>query len=167
MNFIFALIAVSAAMAKFTYSLGSEFVSSAADFHDAIYNVEAVAQSFGTSSEEIAAILKDLTIEFPLTGEAAGAAMQLIAQMGYGGEEQLRSMSEAAIELSIATGTDMNVAAKAMMATMNTFGLEIDETERIMNLFAAAAFSSAASVEGMSEAMKYAGPMAALAGQEV
>ncbi|KKM63562.1 hypothetical protein LCGC14_1510230 [marine sediment metagenome] len=162
-----ALIAVSAAMAKFTYSMGSEFVASAADFHDAIFNVEAVAQSFGTSSSEIAAILKDLTIEFPLTGEAAGSAMQLIAQMGYGGEQQLRSMSEAAIELSIATGTDMNTSAKAMMATMNSFGLEIEETDRIMNLFAAAAFSSAASVEGMSQALTYAGPIAALAGQEV
>ncbi|KKN11007.1 hypothetical protein LCGC14_1030810 [marine sediment metagenome] len=162
-----ALIAVSAAMAKFTYSMGSEFVASAADFHDAIFNVEAVAQSFGTSSSEIAAILKDLTIEFPLTGEAAGSAMQLIAQMGYGGEQQLRSMSEAAIELSIATGTDMNVAAKAMMSTMNMFGLEVDDTERIMNLFAAAAFSSAASVDDMSTAMTYAGPIAALTGQEV
>jgi len=162
-----ALVAVSAAMAKFTYSMGSEFVSSAADFHDAIFNVEAVAQSFGTSSSEIAAILKDLTIEFPLTGEAAGSAMQLIAQMGYGGEQQLRAMSESAIELSIATGTDMNVAAKAMMATMNMFGLEIEETDRVMNLFAAAAFSSAASVDDMSTAMTYAGPIASLTGQEI
>ncbi|KKN38800.1 hypothetical protein LCGC14_0749910 [marine sediment metagenome] len=162
-----ALVAVSAAMAKFTYSMGSEFVSSAADFHDAIFNVEAVAQSFGTSSSEIAAILKDLTIEFPLTGEAAGSAMQLIAQMGYGGEQQLRAMSESAIELSIATGTDMNVAAKAMMSTMNMFGLEIEETDRVMNLFAAAAFSSAASVDDMSTAMTYAGPIASLTGQEI
>ncbi len=92
-----ALIVSSIAAAKFAYSIGKETVTAAADFHDAIFNVEAVAFSFGTTSEQIDKILTDMTIRFPLTGKAAGDALELIAQMGYGGEVQLRRMSVTAL----------------------------------------------------------------------
>ena len=162
-----ALVAFSIAMAKITFDIGKDFVSSAADFHDAIFNVEAVSQSFGTTGKEISNLLTDLTIRFPLTGAAAGDALELIAQMGYGTEQQMRRMSEAAVTLQIATGTDLQIAAQGTMATMNAFGLEIVETERVMNLFAAAHFTSAASVSKLTESMKFAAPAARLVGMSI
>jgi TP901 family phage tail tape measure protein len=162
-----AMIAASLAAAKLATEIGTNVFDSATDFHDAIYDVTAVAQSFGTTSEDISGILNDLVIKFPLTGAAAGEAMQLIAQMGYGGKEELEGMADAAVTLQIATGTDLMTAAKGTMATMNAFGMEIGETDRVINLFAAAAFNSAASVDAIKDAMKYAAPQAALTGQSI
>jgi TP901 family phage tail tape measure protein len=160
-----AVLALSTVAALLAVKMGGSVVQSAAEFHDAIFDIEAVAASFGTTSQEIGDILDTLVAKFPLTGKEAGEAMQLIAQMGYGAEEQLLAVSDAAITLSIATSSDLQTAAAATMATMNSFGMSIEETDRVINTFAAAAFTSAAGTEELREAMKYAAPVAALAGQ--
>lgn len=159
-----AILAASIAAAKFAVDIGQDCFDSAVDFHDAIYDVEAVASSFGTTGEEIGNILDDLVNKFPVTGEVGGEALQLIAQMGYGAKDELDKVSDSAMTLSIATGTDLRVAAEATMASMNQFGFEIDEVDRVINLFAATSFTSAATVTDLKEAMKYAGAEAALSG---
>lgn len=151
-----ALIATSIVMAKFTVSMATTAVKSAIDFHDAILNVAAVAQSFGTTTDEIDTILTDLTIKFPLTGKAAGDAMQLIAQMGYGGAEQLQKMSDAALTVQIATGADLQTVISAMIGTMNAFEMSIDQVDRVANLFVITANTSAADIPKLAEAMKRA-----------
>jgi TP901 family phage tail tape measure protein len=159
-----AIIAASVQMAQFAVNLGERVFEEAGVFHDAILDVSAVAQSFGTTAEEISDILDDLVVKFPLTGQQAGEALELIAQMGFGAKDELVAMSEAAVTLQIATGTDLETAARGALAAMNTFGLELAEAERVTNLFAAAQFSSAATVSDLSEAMKFAGPTAQLLG---
>lgn len=162
-----AIIAFSIKLASLTVDMAKTFVSSAADFHDAIYDVTAVAQSFGTTSDDVSEVLTDMTIKFPLTGKAAGEALEQIAQMGFGTEEQLTRVSEAAVTLSIATGKDMDTAVKSVTATLNQFGLGVEDVERVTNLFAAAQFSSAASIDKLNEAMKFAGPVAKLLGMSL
>jgi TP901 family phage tail tape measure protein len=162
-----ALVASSIAAAGFATKLGGEVFQSATDFHDAMYNVEAVAQSFGTTGEDIGGILDKLTQKFPITGAQAGEALQMIAQMGYGTVEQLDAVSNATNELAIATGAQLQTAVEGTLSTLNAFGLEVQESERVTNLFAAVAFSSAASVSDLATAMRYAGSTAALAGISV
>lgn len=159
-----AIIAASIAAAKFAVDIGKDIYTSAVDFHDAIFDVEAVASSFGTTAKEIGEVLDDLTNKFPATGKEGGEALQLIAQMGYGTAEQLAKISDAAMTLSIATGTDLRTAAEATMASMNQFGLSIDDVDKVTNLFAATSFTSAATVSDLKEAMKFAGAEAALSG---
>lgn len=159
-----AILAASVAAAKFAFNIGTNVFEAATDFYDAIFDIEAVASSFGTTAEEIGGVLDDLVNKFPVTGKKGGEALQLIAQMGFGAEEELRKVSDSAMTLSIATGTDLKTAAEATIASMNQFGLSIENTDRVINIFAAAAFTSAASVSDLKEAMKYAGAEAALSG---
>jgi hypothetical protein len=63
------------------------------------------------------------------------------------------------LNLSIATGRDLNTAVELLGATMNIFGLGVGDSERLMNLFSAAQFTSAASVDDLNQAMRYAGPI--------
>lgn len=159
-----AILAASVAAAKFAVNIGTDVFEAATDFYDAIFDVEAVASSFGTTAGEISGVLDDLVNKFPVTGKEGGEALQLIAQMGFGAEEELRKVSDSAMTLSIATGTDLKTAAEATIASMNQFGLSIENTDRVINIFAAAAFTSAASVSDLKEAMKYAGAEASLSG---
>jgi len=162
-----AMVAASIVAGKFAADLGQNIWKSATDFHDAIYNVEAVAQSFGTTGQEISDILDDLTQKFPVTGKQAGESMQLIAQLGYGSAEELRNMSEAANTLAIATGTNLQTGVMGTLAILNSFNLESSEATRIINLLAAASFSSAANVEDLGIALRYAAPIASLMGVSV
>lgn len=159
-----AILAASIAAANFAVDIGQDCFDSAVDFHDAIYDVEAVASSFGTTGGEIGDILDNLVNKFPVTGEVGGEALQLIAQMGYGAKDELDKVSDSAMTLSIATGTDLKTAAEATMASMNQFGFEVEDVDRVINLFAATSFTSAATVSDLKEAMKYAGAEAALSG---
>jgi len=159
-----AIVALSVKLADLTFDIGKTFVASAADFHDAIYNVRAVAGEFGATAGQIDDVLNDLTIRFPITGKAAGEALQLIAQFGYSSEEQLKAVSDAAMTLHIATGEDLQNVLEGTITTLNAFGLGIEEIDRVINLFAASSFKSAADVGDMIEALKYAAPAASLAG---
>lgn len=162
-----AILGASVAAAKFAVDLGIEVVDSAVDFHDAIYDVEAVAASFGTTSADISEILDDLVNRFPVVGKEAGEAMELVAQLGFGAKEELAELSETALNLSIATGIDMRDAVNLLGVTMNAFGLEVDDSTRLLNLFAAAQFTSAAAVSDLNEGISYLAPTMSLNNQTV
>jgi TP901 family phage tail tape measure protein len=162
-----AILAASIAAAKFSIDIGKDVVDSAVDFRDAIYDVTAVAQSFGTTGEDISNILDDLVNRFPVTGREAGEALEKIAQLGFGAKEELAGLTEEALNLSIATGRDLDTAVGLLGATMNIFNLNVEDSTRLMNLFAATQFTSAASIDDLNIAMTYAGPIMKAAGQSV
>jgi len=162
-----AMVAASIKAAEFATDLGSKVWTSATDFHDAIVNVDAVAQNFGTTTGEISGILDDLTQKFPVTGAAAGASMQLIAQLGYGSADKLRDMSDAANTLQVATGADLQTAVMGTLSLLNSYNLESTEATRIINLLAAASFSSAANIDDLGIALRYAAPITSLMGVSV
>lgn len=162
-----AMIVASTAAAGLSLKIGKDVVDSAADFHDAIFDVTAVAQSFGTSSGQISDILDDLTAKFPVTGAQAGDALQLIAQLGYGARDELEAMANAANTLKLATGADLQTSVQGSLAAMNAWGMEAGEAMRVTNLFAAASFTSAATVGDLTTALRYAAPVASMAGISV
>lgn len=151
-----AILAASVAAAKFAVDIGQDCFDSAVDFHDAIYNVEAVAASFGTTGEDIGEILRGLVSQFPITGKEGGDALTLIAQKGYGAKDQLDKISEAAMILSIATGTDMATAADLLITSMNALSAPIDDVDKIINTLAATSFTTGANINDLKESMKYA-----------
>jgi len=162
-----AILGLSVAAAGLAVKIGSDLLKSSQDFHDGAIDVGAVAQSMGTDLNTINEILDDLTLRFPLTGKEAANAMELIAQMGYGSEDALKAASEAAVNMSMATGADMQTSVQVLTATMNSFNMGVEEAERLMNLFSAAQFTSALSAADMAESIKYAGSMSDLTGQSV
>jgi len=162
-----AFAAAGAAAAAFAYTIGKDVVLEAADFQNAMFDVFAVAESAGTSLQDVDGILSDLTNRFPVTGAQAGEAMETIAQLGFGAKEELQGLSEAALNLSIATGRDMNTAATVLTATMNQFNLGVEESDRLVNLFAASQFNSAAAVEDLGVGLQYVGPIMASLGRTI
>ncbi|GAH11799.1 unnamed protein product, partial [marine sediment metagenome] len=71
-----AFAAAGAAATAFAYKLGETVVQEAGDFQNAVFQVGAVAQSAGTSFEDVSDILDNLTNRFPVTGAQAGLAME-------------------------------------------------------------------------------------------
>jgi len=157
-----AIAGFSLVLANFTIGIGQSAVQAAADFNDAIFDVSAVVGKAGASTEEIGNILDRLVAKFPVTGAQAGQALESIAQFGFGAADQLENITDAAIELQIATGTELNTSVSALTSTLSQFGLEVTEVSRVSNVLAATQFNSAASVSDLREALKFAGPTANL-----
>lgn len=159
-----AILAFSAAVAVATYKVGKEFVSTAGEYQDAIFNITAITGKFGASQEEVSGILDSLVAKFPVTGKVAGEALESIAQMGFTTAKELDLITTAALELSIATSSQLSTSVGAILPVMNAWGLEVSEVNRITNVFAATQFSSAAAVGDLKEGLKFIAPTASLMG---
>lgn len=159
-----AILGASVAAAKLTVDIGQSLFRAATDFSGATLDVTAVAQSFGTTQEDVSEILDKLTVKFPLTGKQAGDAMQRIAQEGYGAKDAMENMASSAVTLQIATGVDLDTGIRAVVNTMDAFQMSIEDTDRVVNALAQTAFTSAANVAELREGLKYAAPIASAAG---
>ena len=77
---------------------------------------------------------------------------------------QLAKVTEAAIVLAEATGSTLPDAADTVGQSLNQFGLDAEEAERVINVLAAGAQKGASFVNETAEALKYAGTVAASVG---
>lgn len=164
---VFAGVGIAAGI--LSYKLGTELVRAAANVEEKIFDVAAVAQ--GTLGEQALPIISDivdeLTIKFPIMGVEAGKALEIIAQLGYSTETQMRNLSDAAVTLGVAVTRDVGMAASTLVSTLNQFSLGEEEATRVSNVFAAAQFNSAAALEDLQVALRYVGSSAALTGQSI
>src|SRR5690625_5252606 len=93
-------------------------------------------------------------------------AMSNLAQMGWKTDERLAGI-EHTLNLAAAGGIELADSALITANTMNQFGLEAAEAERIADVFALTASSAGTNVTEMGDAMQYAGANAAAAGMSI
>src|SRR5699024_3159223 len=74
---------------------------------------------------------------------------------------------EHTLNLAAAGGIELADSAMITANTMNQFGLEAAEAERIADVFALTASSAGTDVEQMADALQYAGANAAAAGMDI
>jgi len=88
------------------------------------------------------------------------------AKLGFK-EQEILDATEATLSLAAATGTELSEAAAVAGATLGGFGLEADETQRIVDVMAKSFSTSALDMEKFKEAMKNAAPAARAVGISV
>lgn len=103
---------------------------------------------------------------------AAGAAdaFALLAsqiQVDKIGMEGLKTLQKETITLAQAAGMGMSDAATAMAATINQFGLEATEANRVINVLAAGSKYGAAEINDLAQSFKVTGAVASAAGLSV
>jgi len=161
-----SIVTLASAATLIPMRIGREFFDTAVDYHDAMLDIHAVAQSVGTSQQDISDVLDQMVISWPLTGRAAGQALETIAQRGFGARAELQVMGNETERLALATSVDLQTAVNAILTVMNQYGFNLSEVGRVANVMAASQFNSAASVDLFSIAMRHAGPIANMAGIE-
>jgi hypothetical protein len=83
------------------------------------------------------------------------------------GIEGLNELQEKTITLAKASGLDITNAATALTGTVNQFGLEATEANRVVNVLAAASIAGAAKIPDLAESFKVVGTTANAAGLSV
>ena len=141
--------------------IGIAGLKTAADFGVAMASLRV---NSGASATEMAK-LSDLAIQMGQdTVYSAGEAANAMLELSKGG------LSTAAIQggalastmnLAATEGIDLSTAATVVVQAMNTFGLSAKDSATAVDLLAAGAVASTASVEDLSAALKFVGSTAA------
>lgn len=149
--------------------LGTDLVNTAAAVQTKLFDVAAVAKT--TLGEDalkvVGGIVDDLTVRFPVMGTQAGQALEIIAQLGYGSEQQLRNLGEAAVTLGTATSRGIGQSSEILVSTLNAFNLASEDAIKVSNVFAATQFNSAAALEDLAVAFQFIGPTAQAMGKSL
>ena len=130
-----------------------------AEFEQSLANVASVARATEAEMAALEARALSLGETTAYTASQAADAMYSLASGGLN-TAQIVAATEGVLKLAGATLSDMGQSAELTMSTMRQFGIEAENTERIVNTFAAGIQNSMLNMGRLADAMKYAGPVA-------
>ena len=142
------LLAAGAGAVKAT----SDFAS----FDDQMRTVGARSQATASDLMKLTKIAEDLGATTSHTAVEIAEMMGIHAQAGFA-PGQIAELIEPTANLKRATGGTSERAADMIAATLRTFSLPVSEATRIADTFTAAVNNSQASLEELSEGMKFVG----------
>lgn len=147
-----------------------EATGSGMEYEQAMADLVAITGIAGKELEEIGRVARKTGEESGLGATGAVNAFTLLAsqiQIDKIGLQGLMTLQQETITLAQAAGMDMTDAATAMAATINQFGLEAAEANRVINVLAAGSKYGAAEISDLAQSFKVTGSTAAAAGLSV
>lgn len=153
-----AIVSVGAVVNEF-----KKAVQVTADFNQTMSNLSSLTGLVGPQLDDLANKAKAIGSTTSLSATQAASAMQLIGSKApelLATADGLTKVTEAAVVLAEAAGTDMTTAAGVLTSTMNQFNLVASDSDRIINTLAAGAALGASSVSETAAALARAGTQA-------
>lgn len=137
-----------------------------ADFDDQMRRVAAVSGATGQAFSMLTKQAKALGASTAFTASQVAAGMASLGMMGFSPDEISGAM-ESVMALSRATSTDLAEAASIAANQLRVFGLSAADTGKVADILAATANGSAQTLTDLGEALKMAGPIAKITGQDL
>jgi len=137
-------------------------VSAAAEFEKQMSIVKALTNATNKEFQQLQASAKQLGSSTKFTATQVGQLQEEFAKLGFTTDEII-SASEATLALASAAGTDLATAASVAGQVIRSFGLDAEETIRVVDVMALSFTKSALNVSNFEEAMKYVAPIAKVA----
>lgn len=147
--------------------LGSELGTT---FEQSMADLSSITGIVGKDLKDLADTARRTGKESGLGAAGAADAFALLAsqiQVDTIGMEGLKVLQKETITLAQAAGMGMADAATAMAATINQFGLEAGEANRVINVLAAGSKYGAAEITDLAQSFKVTGATASAAGLSV
>jgi hypothetical protein len=129
------------------------------DFQQAQANLASV---LGVNVEEMKALTaqaKELGATTRFTASQVSELQVELAKLGFT-QQQIQDMTPATLALAEATGTELANAAAVAGSTLNAFGLEAKDTQRVVDVMAKSFSSSSLDMEKFKTAMAAVAPIA-------
>lgn len=144
--------------------------SSGAGFEQSMANLSSATGITGKELADLSQIARETGKNTGLGAAAAADAFAQLAsqiQIDKVGMEGLKTLQKETITLAQASGMSMTDSATAMATTINQFGLEATEANRVINVMAAGSKHGAASISDLAQSFKVTGSVASAAGLSV
>lgn len=139
-------------------------------FEQSMAGLSSITGIAGGDLKRLGKVARQSGVDSGLGAKGAVDAFALLAsqiQVDDIGMEGLIELQKQTITLSQAAGMSMTDAANAMAGTINQFGLQASEANRIINVLAAGSKYGAAEITQLSDSFKVTGAVAAAAGLSV
>lgn len=139
-------------------------------FEQSMADLSSITGITGKELSDLAQVARDTGKSSGLGAAGAADAFALLAsqiQVDKIGMEGLKTLQKETITLAQAAGMGMSDAATAMAATINQFGLEATEANRVINVLAAGSKYGAAEINDLAQSFKVTGAVASAAGLSV
>jgi TP901 family phage tail tape measure protein len=135
-------------------------VNKSMDFESQISRVGAIAGATGSELDALRNSALELGASTSKSASEVAVAQEGLAALGFTATDVIAAMP-GVISAAESSGADMAQTAEVMASALNIFGLEAAESTRVADILAQTANMSAADINDMGYALKYAGPVAA------
>lgn len=139
-------------------------------FEQSMADLSSITGIVGKELEDLGQVARETGKSSGLGAAGAADAFALLAsqiQVDKIGMEGLKTLQKETITLAQAGGMSMADSATAMAATINQFGLEATEANRVINVLAAGSKYGAAEINDLAQSFKVTGAVASAAGLSV
>lgn len=136
-------------------------------FEQSMADLSAATGIVGRDLQTLAQAARQTGAESGIGAAAAAQAFQALAaqtDVGKTGIEGLKTLQQQTLTLSGAAGISMSEAAEALTGTIGRFGLQAEESGRVVNVLAAGAKNGSAGITELAAALRTAGEAAAGSG---
>ena len=147
-------------------ALGGAAVKVSQGFEQSMANAASVAGATGDELARMTALAREMGSKTVFSASDAADALYYMASAGYK-VDQMADSIQATLNLASATQSDLAFTTDTVISTLNQFGLEANQAERVTNVFASAIGNSMASMDKLSNSMGYVGPVANSLGYEI
>ena len=128
-----------------------------------------LASVLGVSAEQMSRLTeqaKELGATTTFTASQVSELQKEFAKLGFT-QSEIENVTEATLLLAEATGTELGRAAEVTGSTLRAFGLDSNETQRVVDVMAKSFSSSALDMEKFAVAMRSVAPVARTAGLNI
>ena len=141
----------------------SGVISTFTEFEFVMAKVNAVSGATESEFKELSDSAQELGRTTFFTATQVGELQLAFSKLGFTAKE-IQDAQQATLDLATATGTDLARAAQVAGAAVRGFGLDANETQRVVDVMAVSFASSAMDIEKWSTSMTKVAPIAKSAG---
>lgn len=158
-----AVVGLGAVVGKATMDFGK--------FEQAVTNAASVTGQSGAQYEatkknisELSQVLGEETV---FSAAESANAMYDLASAGYDVGTMVKADLQPILDLAAATQADLTFATETVTSTLGQFGMGIEDSSRISDVFAKTIGSSKATIDKLGASLKYVGPIANSLGMDI
>lgn len=144
-------------------AFGASSIKTFASFEQSMAKVKAVSGATAGEFEDLNNKAKALGASTRFTASEVAGLMLEYSKLGFSSDE-IQKVTGATLALAQATDSDLSQAAMVAGSTLRGFGLEADQTGRMVDVMASAFSSSALDIDAFQASMKFVAPVANAAG---
>ena len=137
-----------------------------AEFAKQMSTLRAVSNASAEEMDALSASAKELGATTQFTAIQVGELQTEFAKMGFT-TDQILASTKATLDLAASMEVDLASAAMLAGSTVNAFGLEAEDTQRVVDVLAKSTSSSALDFTSLQEALKNVSPAAKATGRTI
>ena len=150
----------AAGIAAALHEIGGAYmdcITIAGDFQSSMSTVEALSGATANEMESLTAKAKEMGAATKFTAQEASEAMQYMSMAGWDAASMTAGLG-GVMQLAAASGEELGTVSDIVTDALTAFGMTAQDTNRFVDILAAAATKSNTNVSMLGESFKYAAP---------